>query len=292
MPDEAADISAITRGASPPRATPDRETVPHSPFPVIDLPNLSVFTSLLADPRVWVAIGIAALSGLVRGFSGFGSALIYVPLMAALFGPRVAAGTLVLIDFVAGTPFAIGARRDCDWRDLVPISIAAAIGVPFGTYVLLFADPITLRWIIAALVLGLLAVLVSGWRYHISPTLPVKSGVGFLAGLGAGAVQVGGPFVIIYWLSSKSPPVTIRANLLVYFVLNGAALLVAYTIQGVLTADVVAFALVLGPPFWLAMAIGARFFRGSSDHLYRNVAYAIVALAALISLPLFDGFFR
>lgn len=255
-------------------------------------PNFAIFASLLADPRVWIAIGIAALSGLVRGFSGFGSALIYVPLMAAIFGPRVAAGTLLLIDFIAGTPFAIGARRDCDWKDMIPIAIAAAIGVPFGTYALLFADPVTLRWIISALVLGLLVVLLSGWRYRGAPTLPVKSGVGFLAGLGAGAVQVGGPFVIIYWLSSKSPPVTIRANLLVYFVLNGAALLVFYSIQGVLTRDILAFALLLGPPFWLAMAIGARFFKGSSDNLYRNVAYVIVALAALISLPLFDSFLR
>jgi len=40
------------------------------------------------------------------------------------------------------------------------------------------------------------------------------------------------------------------------------------------------------------MATGARFFKGSSDHLYRNVAYVIVALAALVSLPLFDSLLR
>jgi len=259
---------------------------------VIELPQPSTFAALTADPLFWAAVGIAALSGLVRGFSGFGSALIYVPLMAALFGPRIAAGTLLLIDFVSGLPFAIGARRTCDWNDVIPLAVMAAVGVPFGTFVLLFADPVALRWLIAVLVLGLLAVLLSGWRYRIAPTLPVKAGVGFVAGLGAGAVQVGGPAVIIYWLSSKSPPITIRANLLVYFVLNGAALLVAYTLQGVLTPHVLAFALMLGPPFWLAMVAGARFFRGASDHLYRNVAYAIVALAAIVSLPLFDGLLR
>jgi uncharacterized protein len=259
---------------------------------VIDPSYFATLATLAADPKVWVAIGIAALSGLVRGFAGFGSALIYVPLMAALFGPRVAAGTILLIDFIAGTPFAIGARRDADWKDLAPIAIAAAIGVPFGTYVLLFADPVVLRWLISALVLGLLAVLLSGWRYHGAPTLPVKSGVGFIAGLGAGAVQVGGPAVIIYWLSSKSAPVTIRANLLVYFVLNGAALVVAYAVQGVLTRDILLFSCLLGPPFWLAMYIGARFFHGAGDRHYRNVAYVIVALAALVSLPLFDDLLR
>ncbi len=259
---------------------------------MIQLTQFATFTALFGDPLFWAGMAIAALSGLVRGFSGFGSALIYVPLMAALFGPRIAAGTMLLIDFVSGLPFAIGARRDCDWTDVIPIAIMAAIGVPFGTYVLLFADPVALRWLISALVLGLLVVLLSGWRYRATPTLPMKAGVGFVAGLGAGAVQVGGPAVIIYWLSSKSPPITIRANLLVYFILNGAALVVAYSVQGVLTAEVIALSLMLGPAFWLAMTAGARLFRGASDHHYRNVAYAIVALAAIVSLPLFDGLLR
>ena len=37
---------------------------------------LSIFTDAAADPRFAAAVGIAALSGLVRGFSGFGPALI------------------------------------------------------------------------------------------------------------------------------------------------------------------------------------------------------------------------
>ncbi len=259
---------------------------------MIELPTTETFTALLADQRFWLAMGIAALSGVVRGFSGFGSALIYIPLMAALFGPRVAAGTLLLLDFVSGLPFAIVSRKICNWSDVTPLSIMAAIGVPFGTYLLLFADPVALRWLISVLVLGLLAVLLSGWRYTREPGLPTKLGVGFIAGVGAGAVQVGGPAVIIYWLSSKSPPIVIRANLLVYFVLNGAALIVAYAIQGVLTPQVLAFALMLGPAFWVSMVVGARFFRGSSDTTYRQVAYVIVALAAIVSIPLFDGLYR
>jgi uncharacterized membrane protein YfcA len=33
------------------------------------------------------------LAGAARGFSGFGSALIYVPLISAIYDPRTAAGT-------------------------------------------------------------------------------------------------------------------------------------------------------------------------------------------------------
>ena len=259
---------------------------------MLELPTYATFTTLLADQRVWLAIGIAALSGVVRGFSGFGSALIYIPLMAALYDPRIAAGTLLLIDFVSGVPFAFVSRKICNWSEVAPLAIMAAIGVPFGTFLLLFADPIALRWLISAIVLGLLAVLLSGWRYTRQPGMATKLGVGFIAGVGAGAVQVGGPAVIIYWLSSKSPPIVIRANLLVYFVLNAIALIVFYAIQGVLTAQVLAFALMLGPAFWVSMTLGAWFFRGSSDNTYRQVAYAIVALAAIVSIPLFDKLYR
>jgi uncharacterized protein len=38
----------------------------------------------------------------------------------------------------------------------------------------------------------------------------------------------------------------------------------------------------------LALVVGARWFRGSSDAGYRRIAYAIVALAALASMPVFD----
>ena len=58
---------------------------------MIDLPAASTFTAIAADPRFLLAMGISVLSGAVRGFSGFGSALIYVPLMSALYGPKIGA---------------------------------------------------------------------------------------------------------------------------------------------------------------------------------------------------------
>ena len=43
---------------------------------MIDPQTIALFQAAVADPRLPIAIGIAALSGMVRGFSGFGSALI------------------------------------------------------------------------------------------------------------------------------------------------------------------------------------------------------------------------
>ncbi len=40
------------------------------------------------------------------------------------------------------------------------------------------------------------------------------------------------------------------------------------------------------------MALGSRCFRSASDRLYRNVAYVICMLAALLSLPILDPILR
>jgi uncharacterized membrane protein YfcA len=259
---------------------------------VAALPDLSAFAGALADPRFLAAVFVAALSGFVRGFSGFGSALIYIPLIAAVYEPRIAAPTLLLIDLCGSAPFTMRSFAQCNWREVLPITIAAALAVPVGTMALIVVDPVVLRWAIAVLVVGLLAVLVSGRRYRGKPTLPVTTAVGIVAGLGSGAVQIAGPAVIIFWLGSDNNAAVVRANLMVFFLLMGAITGIIYVVQGIITPDILALSVLLGVPFVLAMWLGAHWFRGASDATYRRAAYAIIAVAAVVSLPIFDGLFR
>jgi len=266
---------------------------PPTPCPaVIDLPDLPALAAAFADRRFLAAVAIAALAGFVRGFSGFGSALIYIPLIAAVYEPRIAAPTLLLIDLCGSAPFTIRELPRCNWREVVPITAAAALAVPFGAMALIVVDPIVLRWVISALVLSLLAVLASGWRYRGQPTLPITTGVGIVAGLGSGAVQIAGPAVIIFWLGGTHSAATVRANLMVFFLLMGVITGFIYLIQGVLSVDVLALSILLGVPFMVAMWIGAWWFHGASDRAYRRAAYAIIVIAAIVSLPVFDRFVR
>jgi uncharacterized membrane protein YfcA len=259
---------------------------------VIELPEISVLAQAIADRRILAALAVAVLSGLVRGFSGFGSALIYMPLVAAVYDPRVAAVTLLLIDTVGAAPFAVRAFPQCTWREVLPIFIAAAIAIPFGTMALVVVDPTVLRWFMALLVLALLGILMSGWRYHGRPSLPITVAVGLFSGFGGGAVQIAGPAVIVYWLSTANSATTVRANVLVYFLLLDGMLCIVYAWQGLFTAELLALSVLLAIPFFVATAVGAYFFAGTSDLLYRRIAYVIIAAAALVSLPLLDTWLR
>ena len=259
---------------------------------MIEIPDSATFAAILADRRFLAAFAIATTSGVVRGFSGFGSALIYMPLIASVYDPRIAAVTLLLVDFTCSTPFAVAQLRRCTWSEVIPISIAMAVTVPLGTWLLIVLDPAVLRWAIAILVLSLVIVLMSGWRYRGPSALPITTGVGLIAGIGAGAAQIAGPPVILYWLSRGNNAITLRANLMVFFLFCGMVLIAVYAAQGLFTARPIALSMLFGPTYVIGVAIGSRIFRSASDRLYRNVAYAICLLAALLSLPALDPILR
>jgi uncharacterized membrane protein YfcA len=144
---------------------------------IMTFPDYVLFAAAIEDRRFWAALAIAILAGAVRGFSGFGSALIYMPLVAAVYSPPVAAVTLLLIDSFGAAPFAVRSFARCSWREILPIYIAAAVAVPFGTMALLVLDPTFLRWCIAIVILLLLGILASGWHYHGRPRLPLTTAV-------------------------------------------------------------------------------------------------------------------
>ncbi|MGI8527113.1 MAG: TSUP family transporter [Pseudolabrys sp.] len=254
-----------------------------------DFPAFAGLFTTAGDARFLFALAIAVVAGVVRGFSGFGSALIYMPLISTLYGPRVAAPTLLLIDTICSLPFAIQATPQCNWREVTPVSIGGALALPLGVMALIVVDPLSLRWAISMLVLVALVALVAGWRYHGRPTLAASVGVGALAGFGGGAVQIGAPPLLVFWLGGANSAATVRANIMVFFIMQGTLSCVFYFFNGLFTAEVLTLALLFGLPFALALTAGAFWFHGSSDPLYRRIAYIIIAFAGLASLPLFDA---
>jgi len=253
---------------------------------------LTVFFAVVTDARFPFALTISILAGLVRGFSGFGSALIYIPLIGALYGPQTAAASFVVIDLAVGAFFVPRVAHEADFRQIAPLAISAILSAQFGALILLYADPTALRWAISALVGIVVAVLASGWRYHGRPILPVTIAVGLLAGLLGGAVQISGPPVIIYWLGSPVSAAIVRANFIVYFTIFSASAVVTYALRGLLPPDVLMLAVLLGPLQIITMALGGRLFHLASEKTYRRVAYGVVAVSAIAGMPLWSNLLK
>src|ERR1700709_405140 len=101
---------------------------------MMDLTGL-IPTEVSSSAAFAIAV-IALVSGAARGFSGFGSALIFMPLASSLAAPRLVAALLVIIDFIAGAALGPNAWKHAD-RNATAVMVAGAfVGVPIGTYFL------------------------------------------------------------------------------------------------------------------------------------------------------------
>jgi uncharacterized membrane protein YfcA len=235
---------------------------------------------------------IAFVSGTARGFSGFGSALIFMPLASSMASPRLVAALLLLIDFVAAAPLLPNAWKQADRKATAVIVSGALIGVPIGTWLLTRLEPVTTRWIISGFVTALLVLLLSGWRYRGKDHAAISVGIGGLSGFCSGLAQTGGPPIVGYWLGRPIPSVIARANILLFFGASDFFSAVAYAATGLINSDAIKFAFVVGPVYALGVWFGAALFGRASETVFRAICYALIAAAVLIGLPALDGLLR
>jgi hypothetical protein len=253
-------------------------------------------TGLLpADTSTYVAIAVCAIafvSGTARGFSGFGSALIFMPLASSIAAPRLVAALLLIIDFIGAAPLVPNAWKQADRKATAIMALGALVGVPIGTWFLSRLEPVTTRWIISGFVFALLLLLLSGWRYRGKDHTTISIGIGGLSGFCSGLAQTGGPPIVGYWLGRPIASVIQRANIVLFFAASDFFSLVSYALTGLITADAIKFSFVAGPVYGIGVWFGASLFGRASENLFRAICYALIAAAVLIGLPALDGVLR
>lgn len=234
----------------------------------------------------------AFLAGLARGFSGFGAALILIPVASAIVGPQVAAPLLLVADTAMTLGLIPPAFRRADRREVLTMALGAAIGVPGGVWLLTTLDPVVLRWCLVAGAFSLLALLLSGWRYHGRPRAPLTVLVGAVSGLFSGAAQMGGPPVVAYWLGGAIPRATVRANIVLFFAASTLLSAIGYLTKGLITPGLLILAAATSGPYGAGVWLGSHMFGLASEATFRRLCFAMIAVAAVAGMPALDGLLR
>lgn len=230
---------------------------------------------------IWPAVGLpeialvaaaAMIAGIIRGFSGFGSALVVVPVMAAAFGPRLAVPAAIIVHLITSIQLVPEAVRDCEWGRVVPLSVAGSLAIPVGAWVLATQDPTVLRKAISVLVVMFAILLLRGWRYTGKVNGWVMGGAGAVGGLVTGAATIGGPPVVAFLMAGPFTAAQNRAAIILYFIVVQLVAVVMYWIGGLYEWAVVGVCLIVTPTLMLGTWIGQRLFRRASDRIFRRIA--------------------
>ena len=245
-------------------------------------------TAALALPGLgWLLVSIMA-AGLVRGFTGFGSAMIIMPAASSVLSPFAALVFLTTVEFWGPLPNLRAALRAGKAADALRLLLGAALGLPLGLWALSYMAPEMFGWGVSGVVLVLLALVMTGWRYAGTLRASGVAAVGSLGGFLGGIAGIPGPPVIMLYLASALPIAVIRANFLLYLLGIDLMMIAILSAAGALDAVALVAGLICAPVYMLANVAGAWLFDPQAERLFRAVAYIVIAASAILGLPVWE----
>jgi len=248
---------------------------------------LSALWSYLPDLSFPAAVFVGAVvfaAGVLRGFTGFGFALVAVPAITLLVEPAAVVPAILIVAVVAGAELVPQAWPAVHWPSMRLLLGGAALGTPVGMIALKLLPANTMRVIIGVVVLAMVGLLWRGFKLKAAPPRRTQLGIGMLSGLLNGGTGMGGPPVIIYYLASPEGVAVGRASLLVYFFFLSIWATAVNGVGGLLSVRVLVLAALMVPFMLVGNRIGARWFDKSSAAVYERVALICLAAIACLSL--------
>jgi uncharacterized membrane protein YfcA len=244
-------------------------------------------TTLLPSlPRFALIAGIVCVAGFMRGFVGFGAALITVPTLSLLIGPLVAVPVSTIIGLPAALQLLPEAVRHCERSVVLPIAMSVLLATPVGALLLVNIDPDVMKIIISLLVIVMVVMLARGWTLGHSVGRHVLIGAGVVGGLVQGSAGVGGPPVVAIALSRPGEPRQQRANVLGVMTAVVVASYLPFWYHGLLSSKVLLLGCSLIPFSFVSTWLGSHYFsRGGQGH-YRSSALLILASVGIGALLL------
>lgn len=249
---------------------------------------LEALQAALTQPGLaW--LGLAALAaGVVRGFSGFGTAMVFMPVAGQVLSPVTALVAMAVMDLVGPLPHVPRALKHAHRRDIVRLCAGLVVALPLGLWVLVSIRPEMFRYGVSLISLGLLVLLMLGWRYRGEVRRGMIYVAGMISGFLGGVAGLTGPPVILIYMSRPLPAPVVRANLMLYLIGADILMMLMLGIGGRLTLSAVLTGAIVTLPYLVGNLLGAWLFRPEFERVYRWAAYTIIAVSALSGLPLWD----
>lgn len=241
----------------------------------------------MSPTALLVAALAVGLGHLVKGLTGFGSALIAIPLVTLVLGPAQAIVLTTTVDVIVGGGLAIGALRDVPWR---AAGVLLLLMLPLQRVGTLLHGSLPVDVVTRAI--GVAVVLVACWALWRSlrpggseerqalgaRAYTEAAGAAALGGVLSGLVGMPGP-PIVAWTLRWLPPVPARALLLTVFVPTSVSLVAGYVADGLVEPSFVVQGLLVLPASVLGAWSGARLARVVSPEVFLRIVAALLLVA-------------
>jgi uncharacterized protein len=263
--------------------------------------NMSLGTSPLGGTLgmasgIFIVLAVTTFgSALLYAISGFGFAVLAAPLFLLFLDPARAIQLVIIISTALSIVVLWGLLPAIAPWLLLRLALGSLVGLPLGLLAFRYADPILVRAVAGAMILGF-AILVavsrrrsgqSGQAEHwaafaMNPGLDLAAGA--VSGFASALVGQPGPPVLIYLLLAGAAPRIVRATLLAFFALSYGVTLSSHAATIGIPASTWIAAGILIPFAFLGGLAGRPIGDRLGAEAFATLAIALLAVAGAYTL--------
>ncbi|HZJ48732.1 MAG TPA: sulfite exporter TauE/SafE family protein [Acidimicrobiia bacterium] len=222
------------------------------------------------------ALVVTFIAAAIQGVVGMGFALVSVPILA-LVDPSLAPVPQLLVTLPLTAMMAWRERKHIQPSGIGWIIGGRLPGAIIGVGLLAVATQQILDLAIAAVVIGAVVIIASG--FHLVRTPASEFGTGVLSGISGLVASIGGPPVALLYTRDDGP--TIRSNLAAIFTIGLLITISARALSGNISVSDLRVALIIFPALVAGYAVSLRFKNRVSQSLVRNAVLIISVLGAI-----------
>ncbi|MCF8262582.1 MAG: sulfite exporter TauE/SafE family protein [Melioribacteraceae bacterium] len=225
---------------------------------------------------------IIFFSSFSMGFSGFGFALISVPLISLIAGITYASPLSALGGIVVNLFLVLKFRKTINFKELTPLYISSFIAIPIGVYALSNLNLDFLRVVLGCFLIVYLLISVFNLLQIKNVNDKWSYLAGFLSGLFGGLFNTNGPPVLIYFLLKGYNKEKFKASIAGYFIFNSIIIISWHAIGGITTQKIFVDFLLLIPVILFGTLLGSFLFGKTSDKIFKLIVEILLSVIALI----------
>jgi len=228
--------------------------------------------------------GVIVLIGhFIKGLSGFASALFAIPLLALFLDIKFVVPVFLLFDFVSGLILTIQTRRFIDRKSAFLIVSGLVVGTAIGTYFLVSFGNEHLKRVFGVVVI-LFALRMLIWdNENIKKRIrKIWAPVSGLAGGCTGAMfGLNGPPLVLYLTHQLKDKQIFRATLYGIFFVDACYRLILYSLNKLITIEVIKFALYLTPFLLVGVLLGSKLHAKINENLFKKTIALILIVTGV-----------
>lgn len=233
---------------------------------------------------------LAAITALValfvRGFSGFGAALVMMPILLLFLDVKTAVVAVALTQVPVGFFVAYHSRSAIDRSSLTRLLPPSLLGIMVGLFALVTVDSDLLKRVFGVITVFFAIRIMLALSHKDTGQRKWPAKVGFLAGaLGGvfgGIFGTSGPPVVVYLEQQIPSKEILRATLLAYFLAVDGLRLVSYALSGLVTRQAVGTGMVMIPAALIGAYWGTRLNARVDERTFRVAVGTLLFVAGVL----------